>query len=90
MDQVPDHIEALIERCVSAGVEARRAHARVLALEAQHPPAAAMAEAAIERAARVHQKKIRKLEADRRAIERRLKMEEGRWQRQRARLETDN
>ena len=37
----PTTVEALIERCVSAGIEARRAHARLLTLEAQHPPAAA-------------------------------------------------
>lgn len=43
-------IEELIERCVEAGVAARRAHARLLALEAQHPRAdpAELAEALAE------------------------------------------
>lgn len=63
----PTTAGALIERCVSAGVEARRTHARLLALEAQHPPAAAAdltrARAEAERLSRAYRESQRPLAA---------------------------
>ena len=48
-------VENLIEACVAAGVEAWRAHSRLLELEARHPRAGAaeLAEALAESSASV-------------------------------------